>query len=241
MKNVKILLVGFLTTLSLSVFSMHHELGPEAVAEAWITAGYTGKNEAINMVTTHLAEDGVRSAPRYVGFGFEFDPDAKKGEMTVTRVVPDSPASKVLQVGDQFLQVKGVRVNERNMDKLPFRGKPGEPVKARIKRDGKMLNIEVARGIIAGSYSKTEILENMTNADADDWAPEEFNIEEVLSKGNIVYVLHSAKNTEESSGLPFSSFTVTRFMFNEDGKVSWVGRLTEDRFVLEQLGYSITR
>jgi hypothetical protein len=30
-------------------------------------------------------------------------------------------------------------------------------------------------------------------------------------------------------------------MFNEDGKISWVGRLTEDRFVLEQLGYSITR
>ena len=28
---------------------------------------------------------------------------------------------------------------------------------------------------------------------------------------------------------------------NEDGKISWVGRLTEDRFVLEQLGYSITR
>jgi hypothetical protein len=37
------------------------------------------------------------------------------------------------------------------------------------------------------------------------------------------------------------AYTVTRFMFDEEGKVVEVANLTEDRFVLEQTGYSITR
>jgi hypothetical protein len=37
------------------------------------------------------------------------------------------------------------------------------------------------------------------------------------------------------------AYTVTRFMFNDFCKVVEVANLTEDRFVLEQTGYTITR
>ena len=41
--------------------------------------------------------------------------------------------------------------------------------------------------------------------------------------------------------LDYMAYTVTRFMFNKEGKVIEVANLTEDRFVLEQTGYTITR
>ena len=151
------------------------------------------------------------------------------------------PASKVLKVGDAFLSVNGVRVNERNMGKLNFRGKPGEEVKAVIERDDKRQNISVARGVISTTYTKEQVLKNMNTALAENWKPDEANIIEVMSKDNVVYVLHWAKDIDEDSSLPYEAYTVTRFIFNEEGQVERIGNLSEDRFVLEQQGYTISR
>ena len=81
----------------------------------------------------------------------------------------------------------------------------------------------------------------MNTALAEDWKPDEANIVEVVSKDNIVYVLHWAKDTDDNSGLPFEAYTVTRFVFNDEGQVERIGNLSEDRFVLEQQGYKISR
>jgi hypothetical protein len=62
-----------------------------------------------------------------------------------------------------------------------------------------------------------------------------------MSKDNVVYVLHWAKDIDDDSGLPYEAFTVTRFIFNEEGQVELIGNLSEDRFVLEQQGYTISR
>ena len=188
-----------------------------------------------------IRDSGVNVPGRYVGFGFMYNPNAEPGTMVVTGIMPNSPASKVLKVGDSFLSVNNVRVNERNMDKLNFRGKPGEEVKAVIQRDGKRQNISVARGVISTTYTKEQVLSNMNAALAEDWKPDEANIVEVVSKDNIVYVLHWAKDTDDNSGLPFEAYTVTRFVFNDEGQVERIGNLSEDRFVLEQQGYKISR
>ena len=116
------LVLGF---LSLNLFAMHHESSKEDVARGWVEAGYAGKQEAIAYVKKHLAEDGRNYPGRYVGFGFTYNPDAEPGTMVVTAITPESPASKVLEVGDSFVSVNGVEVNEANMDRLNFRGKPG--------------------------------------------------------------------------------------------------------------------
>ena len=241
MKLTQTIILGTIVSLSGSLFSMHHENTAESVAEAWIKAGHTGKQEAIDFVIKHMATDGVNVPGRYVGFGFMYNPNAEPGTMVVTGIMPNSPASKVLKVGDSFLSVNNVRVNERNMDKLNFRGKPGEEVKAVIQRDGKRQNISVARGVISTTYTKEQVLRNMNTALAEDWKPDEANIVEVVSKDNIVYVLHWAKDTDDNSGLPFEAYTVTRFVFNDEGQVERIGNLSEDRFVLEQQGYKISR
>ena len=241
MKSLQSIIFANLIIFSGSSFSMHHENTPESVAEAWTTAFHTGKQEAIDFVTKHMAADGVNAPGRYVGFGFMYNPNAEPGTMVVTGIMPNSPASKVLKVGDSFLSVNNVKVNERNMDKLNFRGKPGEEVKAVIQRDGKRQNISVARGVISTTYTKEQVLRNMNTALAEDWKPDEANIVEVVSKDNIVYVLHWAKDTDDNSGLPFEAYTVTRFVFNDEGQVERIGNLSEDRFVLEQQGYKISR
>ena len=240
MKIYKIITL-FPVVMSLNLFAMHHESSNEDIAKEWIEAGYAGKNEAISYLKEHMAEDGVNIPGRYVGFGFSYNPDAEPGTMVVTAITPESPASKVLEVGDSFVSVNGVTVNEANMDKLNFRGKPGEKVRAVLKRNGKRMNVSVARGIISAAYSKAEVISNMESGNEDEWPPEESNIVEVLSKDNVVYVLHWSKDTEKTSGLPFEAYTLTRFTFNESGKVGSIRNLSEDRFVLEQQGFNISR
>ena len=114
------------------------------------------------------------------------------------------------------------------MDRLNFRGKPGEQVKTVLMRNGKKMDVSVARGVIAASYSKTQILNNMESGNADEWSPEESNIIEVLSNDDVVYVLHWSKDTEKASGLPFEAVSMSRFTFNESGKIESIRNPSEE-------------
>ena len=81
----------------------------------------------------------------------------------------------------------------------------------------------------------------MKSGNADEWVPEESNIIEVLSNDSVVYVLHQSKDTEKSSGLSFEAVSMHRFTFNDAGEVASIRNLSEDRFVLEQQGFTISR
>lgn len=210
------------------------------LAAAWVTASYTSQDAALSMVDQNMAEDGVSVGSRYVGFGFVWDPEGDG--MVVDYVVPESPASAVLMEGDSFVEVNGVRLTNENRANLGFRGKPGENVDAVISRDGVEMPISVARGAIQTRYSKERVMNNISNGDAEDWGPEDFNIIETgVTNEGVVHVLHWSEFIEDATGYKANAYTVTRFEFDDDGKVTWVGNLSEDRFVLEQQGYSITR
>ena len=210
------------------------------LATAWVTASYTSQDAALSMVDQNMAGDGVQVGSRYVGFGFVWDPEGDG--MVVNYVVPESPASAVLMEGDSFVEVNGVRLTNENRINLGFRGKPGENVDAVILRDGVEMPISVARGAVQIRNSKEQVMNNISDGDAEDWGPEDFNIVETgVTNDGVVYVLHWSEFIEDATGYKANAYTVTRFMFNDDGKVAWVGNLSEDRFVLEQQGYSITR
>ena len=150
--------------------------------------------------------------------------------------------SKALQVGDSFVEVAGVRVADDNRNRLGFRGKPGEEIDAVVLRDGEEVAVTVARGAVQQTSTKAQVLENFSEADADNWGADGFNIIETSATDEgVVWVLSWAEFTEDASGLTANAYTATRFEFNDEGKVSWVGNLSEDRFVLEQQGYSISR
>ncbi|MEL0088014.1 MAG: hypothetical protein VW757_08020 [Halieaceae bacterium] len=212
-----------------------------ATAKEWVTAGAAGKTEAMAAVQELMAEDGLLYRDRYVGFGFTWDPADEEGRMIVGTVTPESPVDGLLQPGDQFLSVRGVEVNEANMGKLDFRGKPGEVVDAVILRDGESMDISVARGIIDTPISKAQMLAWMDTGDADTWGPDKWELHEAIGQGNVVYVWTQGWNTDEVSGLPVDNHTVTRFEFNDEGKVVALGNLSEDRFALEQAGWTISR
>ena len=210
------------------------------LAVDWVTAGFTSQDAALSMVDENMADDGVQVGNRYVGFGFVWDPDGDG--MVVDYVVPESPAAGVLKEGDSFVEVNGVRLTEDNLNSLGFRGMPGENVNAVIERDGVEMSISVARGPVQTRYGKERVMENISNGDTEDWGPEEFNIIEVgATNDGVVHVLHWRTFIEEETGYEANAYTLTRFEFNDDGQVTWVGNLSEDRFLLEQLGWTVSR
>lgn len=210
-------------------------------AKQWVTAMSTGQAEGLAAVESLMADEGQMHRSRYVGFGFTWDPSDEESRMIVGTVTADTPAAAVLQPGDQFLSVRGVEVNEANMDKLDFRGKPGEVVEAVILRDGESMEIAVARGVIETPISKAESLEWMATGDGDNWAPDKWELHEAVGNDDVVYVWTQRMDTDETSGLPVDTHTVTRFEFNDAGQVMSVANLSEDRFALEQAGWTITR
>ena len=244
MNNLKTIFVCFsfiiLTACNMETNSNNVYQDNMDLATAWVTAGYTGKAEATEMVEKNMSEDGMSVGDRYVGMGFIWDPEEEG--MTVTYIIPESPASKALKVGDSFVEVAGVRVSEDNRNRLGFRGKPGEEINAIVLRDDEEVAVTVARGAVQQTSTKVQILENFAQADAEDWGPNQFEIiETACTDDGTVWVLSWSEFTEDASGLTANAFTATRFESNDEGKVSWVGNLSEDRFILEQQGYSISR
>lgn len=241
-KKFLIACIAFIfSSYSLANHDNDHHHGMESIANDWVTASYTGKNESIEIVKKNMAEDGVLVQSRYVGFGFTFNPEAEK--MIVSRVTPDSPADGVLQIGDTFIEVNGIKVTEESMTNgsLGFRGEPGAEVNAVIESGNETKTISFKRGIIRNEINKTQVLENMESGNTEEWAAKGFRIIEVLSKHNIVYVLSHATQTDYQVDLDYKAYTLNRFVFNEDGKVSELANLTEDRFILEQTGFKISR
>jgi len=243
--NKKILIACLAFIFSSYSFADHHKNtqhhDAESIANDWVTAIYTGKNESIEMVKNNLAENGVLVQSRYVGFGFTFNPEAEK--MMVSRVTPNSPADGILQTGDTFIEVNGIKVTEESMTNgsLGFRGEPGAEVNAVIERDNQTQKITFKRGIIRSEINKTQVLENMNSGNTEEWAAKAFRIIEVLSKHNIVYVLSHATQTDYQVNLDYKAYTLNRFVFDENGKVKEMANLSEDRFILEQTGFKISR
>ena len=213
------------------------------LAKAWVTAGADSREALMGMVEQNMAEDGLLFRDRYVGFGFTYDNTDESGRLVVETIVPGGPASAVLQVGDEFMSVRGVEVNADNRDsgKLRFRGAPGEEVSAVIKRGDEMMDITVTRGKVESTISKADMVEWMSSGDGDDWGDDYFKLHEVVASGDVAYAWTTIANTDDVTGDAVETHVVTRFEFNEEGKVVGIGNLRESRFILEQRGFSITR
>ena len=249
MKATKSVFVIFSMILSSYLFAGHHEksssMANSEVAKAWVEAYYTGKESMTNMVRDNMSEEGLDYPGRFVGFGFNWNPQLDEGRMVIQRVITDSPADGTLKPGDEFLSVEGVDVNKKNIDeeKLDFSGLPGKKVNATILRDGKKQNISVTRGIVDSSYTKDQVLENLAQSDEDNWTTIEYRINEVASntQDNTVYVWHWHKTLNTTFNLEFEQNIVTRFKFDEMNKVLARGDLSEERLVQSQLGFSLSR
>jgi len=218
----------------------HGSMAPKDVAKHWVTAVSTSQADAIAAVKDHMADDGVLYRDRYVGFGFTWD-NTNSEAMIVGTVIPGSPVEGVLQPGDTFVSVRGVPATQENYGKLDFRGKPGEVVNAVIMRGDKEMAIEVARGVIETPVPKADVITWLSTGNGDEWAPDDWKIHEIISEGNVVYVWTQAWDTDTTTGLSYNAHTVTRFEFYDAGMVKAVANLSEDRFQLEQTGWSISR
>ena len=179
MKTIQAALVVISLSFLPSTLFAGNSMTNEDTAKAWIEAAYAGKQEMIDSVKANMAENGLNYPGRFVGFGFNFDP--QEDEMTVNWVIENSPAVGVLQEGDTFVSVNGVPATRENRDsgKLVFAGLPGEKVNAVVRRDGKNVEVSFARGLVDPRYSKSQVLTNIENANADNWGAIEHKINEI--------------------------------------------------------------
>ena len=217
-------------------------------AKAWLTAYYTSRPAFTAVVKENMASDGVVMNNRFVGFGLMWDNvlSTEDGRMVVTEVRPDGPSSGTLKAGDEILSVGGVPVTKESIqgNKLPFRGKAGEAIAAVIRRDGKEMPIEVTRGKVPGALTtKNRLIENLSRGKADEWSRKnsKIQIEEVIGDANVVYARYQVDHTDAVSKLPFEVERVLRFTFNNEGKITSTWGVSEERFQLEQTGYTISR
>jgi C-terminal processing protease CtpA/Prc len=93
--------------------------------------------------------------------------DSKDGEygMTITKVVPGSPASKAgFKEGDVLLSLNGVTLSEENGDKLKgmLRSwKPGDSVTYNVRRDGSEQNVTARLGTMPDEVYTAMVSEHM--------------------------------------------------------------------------------
>jgi hypothetical protein len=110
-----------------------------------------------------------------------------------------------------------------------------------LVRAGKKMPIAIARGVISNLYGKAVLLTEIAGANPDNWGVDEITIHESVRKDNVVYVWSEIKDVDWQSKLPYESHVVTRFVFDDHHRITRVGELQEDRFVLEQQGFQISR
>lgn len=215
-------------------------------AKAWLTAFYTSRPAFMAMVEENMASDGVIVNNRFVGFGMMWS-GTEEGRMVVTEVRPGGPASGTVKAGDEFISVRGIPVTKESMqgDKLPFRTvKAGETVAAVIKRDGKEMPIEMTRGKVPEALTtKNQRLESLSRGKDDQWfwKNSKIQIKEVIGDANVLYTRYQVIHTDSVSKLPFEVEYVVRHTFNNEGKITSNWGLSEERFQLEQTGYTISR
>ena len=215
-------------------------------AKAWLTALHTSRLAYMAMFEENMASDGVVVVNnRFVGFGMMWS-GTEEGRMVLTAVRPDGPASGTVKAGDEFISVRGIPVTKESMqgDKLRLRGKAGETVAAVIKRDGKEMPIEMTRGKVPEALTtKNQLLENLSRGKADQWywRNSTIQIKEVIGDANVLYTRYQVIHTDSVSKLPFEVERVFRLTFNNEGKITSTWGLSEERFQLEQTGYTISR
>ncbi len=217
-------------------------------AKAWLTDFHTSRPAFTAMVKENMASDGVVVNNRFVGFGMMWDNvrGTEEGRMVLTEVRPDGPASGTVKAGDEFISVRGIPVTKESMqgDKLRLRGKAGEAVAAVIKRDGKEIPIEMTRGKVPEALTtKNRLLENLSRGKDDEWywKNSKIQIKEVIGDANVLYARFQVIHTDSVSKLPFEVERVLRFTFNNEGKITSTWGLSEERFQLEQTGFTISR
>ena len=93
----------------------------------------------LDMMAAHLQKTGW--------VGIELDHDEETGDLTIKRVIADSPAqASGLKAGDVLVAMNGIEVNDANEAKLKAAKKelaPGKEVVYTVSRNGKSKDIDI--------------------------------------------------------------------------------------------------
>ncbi|HTR58359.1 MAG TPA: PDZ domain-containing protein [Casimicrobiaceae bacterium] len=197
----------------------------------------------IAYVNIHLAEDAKYIGQPYIGLGINTSSDMyATGHLVALHVRPGEPAATAgIKDGDEIYSVGGVRVSKKNQDRLPFHGKAGEKVLVVVLRGGKQVSVTVIRGRIENTRSKPQFIQDLRDATPADFASQKSRIDEILGNGSVYFVRGRLTAIEPATKLPFEQDYVSRFEFDQAGKVKALQEWGQDEYVQSQLGFKVSR
>ena len=212
------------------------------VIRGW-TESLNSQDRYIAYVNTHLAEDGKYIGQPYIGLGINTNTDMHvTGHLVALHVRPGDPAATAgIKDGDELYSVGGVRVTKKNQDRLPFHGKAGEKVPVIVLRGGKQVSFTVIRGRIENVRSKAQLMQDSRDQTPADFASQRGRIDEIVGKSPVYFVRGRFTAIETATKLPFEFDYVTRFEFDEAGKVKVFQDWGQDEYVQSQLGFKVSR
>ena len=189
----------------------------------------------VNHYVDLMDEDFSRWNGRYVGLGFTINQD----DMTVISA-ERSPAIDHFKPGDKFISVNGIKA-EPGVDNLPFKGAVGGVVDVTLERGGEIINVSMKRAVQTQTASKDNMVAGFTNWSEEGWSnrPKMKTINPLIAEDNEVWGSFEMLWTN-AEGREISMWTVERFVFNDKGLLILHADLSEDLFVAEQNGYSLS-
>lgn len=182
----------------------------------------------------------VRGTP-YVGLGINVRTD-EAGGIVLSIVNPEGPSAELLKPGDQILRVADGREvwegPEQIRNGLWGLGIEGSTIEVKIRRDEKILDLKLKRGMIAGYSMGIAEVRTIWESFAYEWPDHKERIELALGDGDLVALLSVARGTNKDYGRS-ATWGSTTFMRFKNGKIVEIRGIDEELMQLKQLGYRI--
>jgi hypothetical protein len=190
----------------------------------------------------YYSEECIFNNPPYVGLGF-FPDDSSGERLEVKTVVPNSPATEVLQQGDVVLRASDDNESWEGYDQLRTglwgQGKLGTEVTLTLLRSGEPIEATIKRGRIDGFYLPIATLQDVWQHFMLEEMPDlKTEIIQIMASGDLVafYAANTGTSTIYNQSAVWTECNILRL---ENGKiVEWWGvedTLSEWR----QMGFQI--
>jgi len=178
----------------------------------------------------------------WVGVGLR--PDVSSGQhVIVGSVVPGGNAAAVLQPGDEILRVSDAQRSWATFHEIKTgtwgQGIPGTTLTMQVKRDGRVVELQMQRGIIPAFDNRLADYLDMWREDkVQTWPDLWIEIKVIFEKDDLVafFAEDSGTNLEFGRAAVWSECSIYRL---KDGKITEMWGTEDGYQQITQLGYEI--
>jgi hypothetical protein len=200
-----------------------------------------GNKKKIDKLSEYLHKDLIYHGSPFIGTGFVADFEIED-KMVIQRIIPNTPAAKVLKPGDEIIKAVDDRkqwtTTKELMQSQWARGVPGKPIKLTILRDGEELDIEIKIALIEGlTFDYAQVLES-EKYEIKNMPDAKYELLQILADGDKVACMVKFSGTDKTFDKYFSQIYMEMLEL-KDGKIVSARGVYDEYNRLLQLGYTM--